>query len=406
MPVAGALLRLKGFIVRLSSLPKLFSTVALSALLPVTAQAQSNSAAAAAAKMLPARVGEFNAQGAPRSEASEIFGRVKAEDYGVVSQARRDYVSADGRKFGVLLVKTGSVASAYSLLTHVASAYYPPQSSPIKLGEVGTASVAGPGQVSFSKGATFVQVTDTGEQENKAAPTDFARLFAESFESGGELPVLVLHLPEWEKMHQTAGYAVSLPALKHAAGNAPVLDALSFDGGAEAVTAKYGDARLVIVEYTTPQYAEENDKRISERVAQLRGAGQPAPTAYKRVGNYSVFVFDAKDASEAERLLAGVKYEKDVRWLGRNPHGDEIAQRAYTNTMTSVVVTVFKTSGLAIALSLGIGAVFGGIVFMRRRARVSAVQAYSDGGEMLRLNLLEDVTAPPRTANLLGQGKD
>jgi len=145
VPVAGALLRLKGFIVGLSSLPKLFSTVALFALLLVSAQAQSNPDGAA--KLLPARIGDFSAQGAPRSEASEIFGRVKAEDYGVISQARRDYVSADGRKFSVHLVKTGSVASAYSLLTHVASAYYPPQSSPIKLGEVGTASVAGPGRV-------------------------------------------------------------------------------------------------------------------------------------------------------------------------------------------------------------------------------------------------------------------
>ena len=229
---------------------------------------------------------------------------------------------------------------------------------------------------------------------------------SESEPSGG-IPVLVMHLPDWEKkVGEGFVYTRSMPELQKAAGSQPILDAFDLDEGTEAVTAKYEGGRLVIVEFPTPQHSVDADARINERIAQLRAEGKPVPSAYKRVGNYSVFVFDAKDAAEAERLLAGVKYEKDVRWLGRNPHGDEIAQRAYTNTMTSVVVTVFKTSGLAIALCLGIGAVFGGIVFMRRRARVSAVAAYSDGGEMLRLNLLEDVTAPPRTANLLGQGKE
>src|ERR1700748_1066359 len=74
-----------------------------------------------------------------------------------------------------------------------------------------------------------------------------------------DVPVLVMHLPDWErKVGEGAVYAVSLPALQQAAGNRPALDVVSFGGGAEAVTAKYDDARLVIVEFTTPQYAANN----------------------------------------------------------------------------------------------------------------------------------------------------
>ena len=94
--------------------------------------------------------------------------------------------------------------------------------------------------------------------------------------------MLVLHLPEWEKAYEQADYAISLAALQSAAGNRPALEALSFEGGAEAVTAVYGQSRLVIVEFTTPQYAQDNDTRINERIRQLREEGQCA--IYSRGG--------------------------------------------------------------------------------------------------------------------------
>ena len=225
-------------------------------------------------------------------------------------------------------------------------------------------------------------------------------------EKAGDVPVLVMHLPDWEKKAgEGVGYAVSLPALQQAAGNRPALDAVSFDGGTEAVTANYEGGRLVIVEFTTPQYAADNDARISERIAQLRAAGQPAPSAYRRVGNYSVFVFDAPDQAAADRLASGVKYEKDVRWLGRNPHAEEIAARAYTSTMGSVIITTLITTGLAILLCLGVGGAIGGAVFLYRRARHTAQEIYSDAGGMLRLNI-EDLNAPRPTTKLVGRGEE
>lgn len=225
-------------------------------------------------------------------------------------------------------------------------------------------------------------------------------------ESADDVPVLVMHLPDWErKVGEGAMYAVSLPALQRAAGNMPALDAVSFDGGTEAVTAKYGDARLVIVEFTTPQYAADNDARINERIAQLRAAGQPVPSEYKRVGNYSVFVFDAPDVAAADKLVSQVKYEKDVRWLGRNPHAEEIATKAYTSTMGSVIVTTLITTGLAILLCLAVGGTIGGAVFLYRRAQHTEKEIYSDAGGMLSLNL-EDLNAARPSTKLIGGGEE
>ncbi|HEX8338424.1 MAG TPA: hypothetical protein VF621_17020, partial [Pyrinomonadaceae bacterium] len=115
-------------------------------------------------------------------------------------------------------------------------------------------------------------------------------------DSGEGIPVLVMHLPDWEKkVGEEYAYATSLPALQKAAGNQPALDAFDFDSSVEAVTAKYEAGRLVIVEFPTPQHSVEADAAIRRRVEELKAAGQPAPSLYSRIGNYSVFVFDAPD---------------------------------------------------------------------------------------------------------------
>lgn len=386
-------------------LPRLAAALALLALTlaPALAQKQSGDAAA---KLLPAQVGDFRAQPAPQAAAN-----VSADDYQTTGRVAREYAAPGGEAFAVSATKTRSASAAYSLLRRLGAGGGKFQTG----GDLGVSYVA-PDSVAFIKGATLFEVSPKGggAAVNQESVLAFAGRLAGAVEGEpGAVPVLVLHLPEWEREHaetgaEGIGYAVSVGALRTLAGDSAksALEVVSFDGGTEAATATYDGARLVVIEFTTPQHAVEMDAAINARVNELRAAGQPAPSSYKRVGNYAVFVFGAKDAAAAERIAGGVKYEKDVRWLGRNPHGDEIAQRAYTNTMTSMVVTVFKTSGLAIALCLGAGAVFGGIIFMRRRARVSAVQAYSDGGEMLRLNLGEDARAAHPSVGALGSGKE
>ena len=387
---------------RIPFLQKLSAAAALLALLCAAAAAQT--APGGAAKLLPDQLGGFRAQSAPARAAKGIFESVAREDYGVTSDALRPYASADGRVFSVFLARTNSDAAAYSLFTRAISSSAPPD---VKLGEVGTVSASRPGEIFFAKGRVFAAVTDLGQgPADPQALTTFARLFAETFDGGENgLPVLVSHLPDWERAYGRAGYAVTLPALQAAAGGRPALDAVAFEGGAEAVTSIYGGARLVIVEFTTPQHAFDADAAINRRIAELRDAGQPVPSGYKRVGNYSVFAFDAPDAGAAEKLISGVKYEKDVRWLGRNPHAEEKAIRAYTSTMGGVILATLITTGLAILLCLGVGGLIGGMVFLHRRSRQAAQEVYSDAGGMVRLNI-ENLNNTSPAAKLLGRAED
>lgn len=223
-------------------------------------------------------------------------------------------------------------------------------------------------------------------------------------EGASEIPVIIKHLPDWETAQERARYVETLPALKELVPNQPVLDAVSFDSGTEAATATYeGGARLVIVEYQTPQIAFDADAKVNARIGELRGAGQPVPSAYRRVGNYSVFVFGAPNETAAAGLIDKVKYEQEVRWLGEHPYAIERANRAWLNMSTSVIVNTVKATGLAIVICLTIGGVFGGWIFMRRRAEAALTEKFSDAGGMLRLNL-DEMSAQNNAARLLGQG--
>ncbi len=389
---------------QLPNLTKLLSAACLLALLFVNATAQAPSKKPA--RVLPVTVGDFRASSARPFRDSRQF---KAEDFAVTADESQNYAAPDGWSLHVRAVKTRSASAAYSLLNFLANGENPSRVGTID--EVGVLGIQEPSRLRFVKGATFVDVQDGGDQPRSAsALRAFAKLFAETLEGeAGAPPILLMHLPDWEKkVNEGVGYAVTLSALQAVAGNRPVLDVLAQDfedGTTEAATARYGDARLVVVEFATPQHSVESDARINERIAQLRATGQPTPTQYRREGNYSVFVFDAANAADAEQLISGVKYEKDVRWLGRNPHAYEIAARHYTQTMGNMLLTTLITAGGAILACLGVGGIIGGVIFLRRRAQSTEREVFSDAGGMLRLEL-EDVNTPQIRTKLIGRGED
>jgi hypothetical protein len=390
-------------------LPSILALVSLLLLLlPSSINAITALEMEAAAKLLPDRMGEYRAVNSPRAIDDKSSGFDTAGSFNALSSARRDYRSAKGGQFGLTVTRLRSDSDAYALLTNLGQSSKRSESSDtgtIKTGEVGTASVRLQDRILFFKGPALVAIDRPGGKADDEAMLSFARIFAETLDKGeGDIPVLVKHLPDWEKAQERAIYATALDTLKAAAGNQGVLDAVSFEGGAQAVVATYGQARLVIVENTTPQLATDNDARIQGRLKELRERGQSVPTAYQRVGNYSVFVFDAPDETAARQLISSISYEQVVQWLGNNPRALERMQRQYTNTMAGVIIAVFKASGLAILICLGIGGIFGGLVFRHRRAQQAISEAYSDAGDMVRLNI-DGISAQNSPAKLLGGGE-
>jgi hypothetical protein len=217
-----------------------------------------------------------------------------------------------------------------------------------------------------------------------------------------DTPVLVKHLPNWESVAKQASYVVTLDALKAVVANQPILDSIDFEGGTEAAAANYGQAQLLIVEFATPQFSVENDQRIAAKIQELKSQSQPIPSAYRRVGNYSVFVFHATDEASANQLIDQVKYQKVVQWLGEDPHLYDRLQRYLAETSAGVLLAVLKSSGVSLLACVGIGGLFGFLLFRHRRAQKAAL--YSDAGGQVRLNL-DDLTGAPDSSRLLESGR-
>ena len=214
-----------------------------------------------------------------------------------------------------------------------------------------------------------------------------------------DVRVLTRHLPPPEEAQKNAVFLNNFADLEKLGLQQPVLSAVQSGGDADAALANYAPSKVLIIEFHTPQLAADNDQRIIARIHELWKLGQPAPTAYRRVGNYSVFVFDAPDEQTAKQLIDQVKYEQVVQWLGENPNILKEAEKRYVNTTLGVLVAVVKASGYAALLCLGIGGLIGGLLFSYRRSQQKAV-AYSDAGGMLRLNL-DEMTAETNPARLL-----
>lgn len=217
-----------------------------------------------------------------------------------------------------------------------------------------------------------------------------------------DTPVLIKHLPNWETAGKTARYSVTLEDLKRNVVNQPVLDAVSFEGGTEAVAANYEQGQLVIVEFSTPHFSVENDQRIAAKIQELKSQTQPVPTAYRRIGNYSVFVFNGSNEASANQLIDQVRYEKVVQWLGDDPHLADKLQRYFAETSAGVLIAVVKSSGISLLACLAIGGIVGFLLFRQRRAQAAA--AFSDAGGSIRLNL-DELTKTPDPSRLLDSPK-
>ncbi len=345
-------------------------------------------------KLLPTKVGEFyqvaSIQPLQSLAKEGILNpeTVRAGATPGLVGGEAQYLSRKGEKFLVEFVQFRSDAEAYSLLTIVAKLMNgaTPTENIGLASDVGTASVASSRQIAFFKGRAFVRVSlpDVHEKQLSRA-IDLARLFADQIDRGdSDIPVLVKHLPDWQNGQKHAVYLSSFRSLDAVVANQPVLTAVSAEGDADAVVSNYGSSKLLIVEFNTPQL------------------GKPAPSAYRRVGNYSVFVFDAPSEQGAKALIDQIKYEQVVQWLGENPYILKEAQRQYVETTLGVFIAVVKASGVAALCCFAVGGFLGALLFSRRRAQQRTVEAFSDAGGMLRLNI-DELTPQTDPGKLLSE---
>jgi hypothetical protein len=203
------------------------------------------------------------------------------------------------------------------------------------------------------------------------------------------VPVLLKHLPDWENVKSQAVFIRDKNGLKSAVGDRQILDSVDFSGGVEGVSAQYPVGRLLVVEYTTPQASVAADSGFQKLIAE----GRSGASAYRRVGNYSVFVFDSDDPNSANALIDQVKYEKSVQWLGEDPFLTEKLERYFALTGRDVVISTILWIALIFGITLAAGIGAGFVYFRYRESQREHMTAFSDAGGMTRLNL-DDLSEP------------
>lgn len=230
-----------------------------------------------------------------------------------------------------------------------------------------------------------------------AQPQTSSQIKSQEVSDDDGLPVLLKHLPDWENVRNRAIYANNVNVLRQALGEREIFNSIDFIAGTEAITAPYEQGKLLIVEYAAPQVSAETDNKVNQILAQT---GQNAPFFYRRIGNYNAFVFDAPNAESANFLLDRVKYEKTIQWLGTNPFVLIQAQRAFvrdtSDLFVSTLLMILSGLGLAIVAGVGVGLIF----FYLREQKRSTMEAFSDAGGMIRLNL-DDLTPQISSDRLL-----
>jgi hypothetical protein len=318
---------------------------------------------------------------------------------GTLANAAWEYAGPNGSKVWVEAFKYRQEGQAYEALSLISARARAANSNIEIVNGIGTAGFATDNEIVFFKGVHVIRIKNSSGRAVDL--NELAHAWSEVVDKGeGDVPVLIKHLPSPNEAQKNAVYLSSFFHLQRLPFQSAVYDAIQADGNADAVLATYGPSKVLLVEFNTPQLATDNDQRIIARIHELWKLGERAPTAYRRVGNYSVFVFDAPDEQTAKQLIEQVKYEQVVQWLGDNPNILKEAEKRYVNTTLGVLVAVLKASGYAALLCLGIGGLIGGLLFSYRRAQQKQVTAFSDAGGMLRLNL-DELSAETKASRLL-----
>jgi len=352
-------------------------------------------------QLLPERVGAFRRAESPRSDELATQQTVLQNLQPLGGQA--EYTSGAQRVL-VEMFRFRQDPEAYSALSILADIARQNQQTVELKNEYGTASFSTADQIAFFKGLVLVRITNL-TKSSVAANAGLAKSIADTIDKGeADIPALVKHLPNPDQSIKTAAFFPRFTTLQPLVPNQPVLSAVETGGDADAAFVDSGSGKVLLIEYNTPQLATENDARVIAKIQELWRLGQPAPIGYRRVGNYSVFVFDAADAATAKQLIDQVKYEQVVQWLGENPNILKQAQKEYVETTLGVFIAVLKASGFALVGCLGLGGLIGALLFSRRRAQQKTREAFSDAGGMLRLNI-DELTPQTDPARLLGPGQ-
>ena len=221
-----------------------------------------------------------------------------------------------------------------------------------------------------------------------------------------ELSPLPAHLPEQNKIAESEKYLIGPEALGRIAAFSDLKEIVNFTGGAEAVTAEYGNGNggsgasgrmsLLIIEYHTPQLASDGYAQIKKHHDGLSTEEQKR-RLIKRTGNYIIAAVNVSDLAGAQAVADQIKYTARVYWEGKKftaipldfrPPDPTVLEEA--RRTAQFLTSTFYGIGLMIASAFVLGLLTGGAFFYWRRYRrrkLGLDDAFSDAGGTVQLDI-------------------
>ena len=202
------------------------------------------------------------------------------------------------------------------------------------------------------------------------------------------LPPIRNYLPEERLIQGTQKYAIGPAGLQHALdgighGEYKVLGPeIGFSSGAEVMLAGYLIApgkqqNLVLVEYPTPQLAEQHLRHI--QAVLNANAALSSTTAERKASLLSLVLSPASERVAAE-LRREINYETSVTW---NEPSHTLTDPPWLLVVKNIFLGTFAFCGLALALGLA----FGGLRVLTKRFFPGKVFDRPEDMEVLQLGL-------------------
>ncbi|MBN8724520.1 MAG: hypothetical protein J0M03_16410 [Acidobacteria bacterium] len=341
------------------------------------------------------------------------------QEYGIEGLASRQYGD-----FLVKVLWAKYPTQVYGLYTF----YRDPIADKTDFGTEGDLDVV-EGKIIFWQGTRFVQVLN--EKADRSAKTtenmfklaqalsdkitalDQKVLVAPDIELAKKLPSVIRNLPTGSLNLRTARYILGPKALAILAKRDTTHYEFYPNFGTEVAYANYnqsdGETSLLVIEHHTPQQSIAAFKRLTDYRNSLSAAEQ-AKLLLKREGNYIIEANNFASQQAAEKIVNGVEYGYVVKWLHQDvPIGNGRSVASEAAKTAKILVSVFGLIGVALIVAIIGGIMMGLSIFYFRRRNKVLVEAFSDAGGMMRLNL-DGIASPilPGTKsdkNLLSNGQ-
>jgi hypothetical protein len=305
------------------------------------------------------------------------------QEYLVTEASQRQYGAARVEVF-----QTENAFAAFGLFTYARGA----QAIEAANHGLGAASAKLTDAIIFWKDNYFVRVSSATDSALQAR---LARSISETLsrdKTAVKLPPLMESLPRQQAVEASQRYFLGPESLNDYVERGR--DMFGFAGDAEAAMSEYNQnpaegapadsssrARLLIVEYHTPEFAADANRRINSYLASLTEEERNR-IVVKRQGNYIVEAINFDDRDYAQSLIDSVDYPYTVKLLNPDaPMNDPFAAQKAARMM----ISTFSIIGLTIFTVLFVGSTFGAMIFLKRRKRQREI--FSDAGGMLRLDL-------------------